>query len=353
MNGFQEAAKGDLEKRQLAIDAVLKPVGDHIKRLEEQVGAIEKQRNEAYGALTAQVRGLAESQQHMLASSGSLREETARLAGSLRASSVRGRWGELQLRNVVELSGMSAHCDFTEQTSTMRDDGSMQRPDVTVRLPRGNTIVVDAKAPLSGYLDAVEAKSEEERLRFLKVHAQQLRTHCVALSRKAYWQQFERSPEFVVLFLPGEMFFSAALEHDHELLAWSLEQNIILSTPTTLIALLRTVAQGWREAALEQNAREVSEIGRKLYESLVSMTKHIDKLRGALNGSVDAYNGFIGSLERNVLPKARRFRELDIIADHAPEPQAALVDQMPRALIAVETGESSATRAGAALDLPF
>jgi len=336
---FQERASGEFEKRQTAIDATLKPVGEYMKKLEEQVSQLEKLRVGAYSELRAQVGNLLDSQQQMLKSSEQLRNETTKLSTSLRASSVRGRWGELQLRNVIELAGMSSHCDFTEQTTFTNDEGGVQRPDVVVRLPRGNSIVVDAKAPLSAYLDAADAQSDDDRVRYLRMHAKQLREHCTTLSRKSYWQQFDQSPEFVVLFLPGEMFFSAALEQDRELLEWSLEQNIILSTPTTLIALLRAVAQGWREAALEQNAREVSDIGRKLYESLSSMTSHINKLQHSLNGSINAYNGFVGSLERNVLPKARKFRDLKVVAENVAEPAVHLLDQTPRTLVALDVNE--------------
>jgi DNA recombination protein RmuC len=339
LGAFQERASGDLEKRQTAIDATLKPVSDHMRKLEEQVAQLEKQRGIAYGELRAQVGNLLESQQQMLKSSEQLRNETTKLSTSLRSSSVRGRWGELQLRNVIELAGMSSHCDFTEQTTFTTESGAVQRPDVIVRLPRGNSIVVDAKAPLSAYLDAVDAGSDDERMRYLRLHAKQLRDHCTGLSRKSYWQQFDQSPEFVVLFLPGEMFFSAALEQDRDLLEWSLEQNIILSTPTTLIALLRAVAQGWREAALEQNAREVSELGRQLYESLAKMTSHINKLQKSLSGSVDAYNAFVGSLESRVLPRARKFRDLKVIAENVAEPVAQMIEPSPRLFAALEAGE--------------
>jgi DNA recombination protein RmuC len=339
LGAFQERASGELEKRQTAIDATLKPVSDHMRKLEEHVAQLEKQRGLAYGELRAQVAHLLESQQQMLKSSEQLRNETTKLSTSLRSSSVRGRWGELQLRNVIELAGMSSHCDFTEQATFTTESGAVQRPDVIVRLPRGNSIVVDAKAPLSAYLDAVDAPSDDERTRCLRMHAKQLRDHCTALSRKSYWQQFDQSPEFVVLFLPGEMFFSAALEQDRELLEWSLEQNIILSTPTTLIALLRAVAQGWREAALEQNAREVSELGRQLYESLAKMTAHINKLQKSLTGSIEAYNAFVGSLESRVLPRARKFRELKVIAENVAEPAAQMIEQSPRLFAALEVGE--------------
>lgn len=340
-----DAAKNDLSRRQQAISETLTPVHKQLELLHKHIGELEKTRADAYGELRTQVKNLHEAQNKLLETSGSLKEETARLASSLRSTSVRGRWGELQLRNVVELSGMVEHCDFAAQPP-LTADGTLLRPDLTVRLPTGHQIVVDAKAPLNAYLDALDATGEDERRSLLQQHANAIRGHCKALGSKAYWQRLEASPEFVVLFLPGEMFYSAALQVDHDLLDWSWSQNIILATPTMLIALLKTIAHGWRAAAIEKNAIEVSKIGGELYRSLGTMGEHIRKMAKNLGGSVDSFNDMIGSFERNVYTKARKFNDLKLVAGEID--LLPLLDAHPRSV----TVREALTAEGPAEELP-
>lgn len=300
---FQESARSDLEKRQTAITELVKPVRESLDKVDAKIREIETARAGAYEALTQQVRSMMEAQ-------GQLRMEAAHLAAALRSPVVRGRWGEVQLRRVVEMAGMLAHCDFLEQASVATETGRL-RPDLVVNLPGGKQVVVDAKAPLAAYLEAMETRDEAARARHLAQHAERIRAHVYALSRKAYWEQFEQAPEFVVLFLPGESFFSAALEHDPALIEYGTERRIILATPTTLISLLKAVFYGWRQQRVAENAEEISRLGRELYKRLGDMSGHMERMGRSLNGAVENFNRLAATTESRVLVTARRFRDLE------------------------------------------
>jgi DNA recombination protein RmuC len=322
----QEGARGDLERRQQAIGALVTPVREALGRFEAQVGEIEQRRAGAYSELREQVRSLGEAQ-------ALLRQEAGNLVRALRAPQVRGRWGEIQLRRVVELAGMAEHCDFTEQHGVESAEGRF-RPDLVVHLPGGRTVVVDAKAPLAAYLEAVEATDETRRTALLVDHARQVREHVLALSRKSYWEQLRPTPEFVVLFLPGESFFSAALEQDRDLIEAGAERRVILATPTTLISLLKAVSYGWKQEAVAANSAQVAELGRELHKRVADLAAHVQKLGRHLAGSVESYNAFVGSLESRVLPAARRFKELEaagaeVVPDLSPVDAVTRVAQAP------------------------
>jgi DNA recombination protein RmuC len=304
---FQESAKGDLEKRQTAIDEMVKPVKETLGKVDIKLQEIEKTRLEAYTGLTEQVKSLSETQKE-------LRGETANLVKALRRPQARGRWGEIQLQRVVEMAGMLEHCDFFQQQSSDTEDGRL-RPDLIVRLPGNRTIVVDAKAPLEAYLEAIEAPDDETRTAKLKDHARQVRNHIAALGKKSYTDQFEQTPDFVVLFLPGEIFYMAALEHDPGLLEAGISGKVLLTAPSSLIALLKAAAYGWREEQLAENARKISQLGQELYKRLATLGKHLSSIGDSLAKSVNAYNNAVGSLERQVLPSARRFKELGASTD--------------------------------------
>ena len=322
---FQEGARHDLDKRQLSIHELVKPVHETLGRFDAKIGEIEKARVAAYGGLTEQVRVLADLQQH-------LRQETSNLVRALGSPRVRGRWGELQLRRVVEIAGMLEHSDFQEQQQVTTEDGAL-RPDLIVRLPGGKNIVVDAKTPMEAYLQAIEAPDEITRRTKLADHARNVRDHMRALGAKAYWKQFQPAPDFIVLFVPGESFFSAALEHDPELIDRQIDEHrVIPASPTTLIALLKAAAYGWRQEALTENAAKISELGRELYERIAKMTDHLAKVGGGLKRAVESYNDAMNSMDKRVLVSARRFRELKIAhtSDEIATPDQ--VEVMPRAV---------------------
>jgi DNA recombination protein RmuC len=325
---YQQAAKGDLEKRQIAIDETLKPVRDSLEKVDAKIAELEKSRTGAYAALNEQVRALSEGQV-------ALRSETTNLVKALRSPAVRGRWGEIQLRRVVEMAGMQAHCDFFEQQTLTTEDGQL-RPDMRVRLPGNKSIIVDAKTPLEAYLKAMDAPDDETRRNFMTAHAQNVRTHIASLAKKSYWSQFKDTPELVVMFLPGEVFFSAALEADPALIEAGIEQNIILATPTTLIGLLRAVYYGWRQEAIAVEARAISDLGRDLYKRLADLSGHFFDLGKGLGGAVKAFNKAVGSLESRVLVSARKFKDLISVTTESNIEVLEPIEQLPRALQAPE-----------------
>ncbi len=321
----QAIAAGSLKEREAAIAQLVEPLRTALERTEQQTQALERERREAYAALRTQIETLASGQSQ-------LQRETRNLVTALRRPEVRGRWGELTLRRLVELAGLSEHCDFTEQLHLFGQEGAL-RPDMVVHMPDARDLVVDVKTPLDGYLEALEAQSDELRQQALRKHAQQVETRVRQLASKAYWAQFEHSPEFAVLFLPGDQFLAAALAERPELLEDALKQGVIIATPSTLIALLKTVAYGWRQTAVAQNAAVIRELGQELYRRLGAFTGHLERLGARLGAAVDAYNSAVGSLERQVLPQARRFPELGVTADAALT-ELERIEQPPRPIAA-------------------
>jgi DNA recombination protein RmuC len=322
-SAFKALSADALARNNQAFLDLVAPVRNSLDKVDSKIQELEKARAGAYAALHEQVRGLAETQTQ-------LRAETGKLVTALRTPGVRGRWGEIQLRRVVEMAGMLDHCDFVTQTSVASEEGRL-RPDLLVCLPAGKIIVVDAKTPLDGYLQAIEAPDEQTRKLRLADHARQVRAHLIALGRKSYWEQFEHAPEFAVLFLPGECFFSAALESDPSLIEFGVGQNIILATPTTLIALLRAVAYGWRQEDLAKNAADISALGKDLFKRLSDMGDHWNRMGKALERAVEAYNAAVGSLEARVMVTARKFADLKTAPPGAEIAALEPVDKSVRA----------------------
>ncbi len=302
MGEFHKGAEAGLDQRVKAIDDLVAPIQKSLEEVDTKIGAIEATRAEAYGALTSQLQSVGETQRQ-------LHTETTNLVRALRTPSVRGRWGEIQLRRVVELAGMSEHCDFTEQPVVESADGR-KRPDLTVHLAGGKEVIVDSKVPLEAYVKALEATDEASRNILLLDHARQVRDHMTKLAAKNYWVEFDQSPDHVIMFIPGEVFFFSALQHDPELIEFGIARNVFVAGPTTLVSLLRSVAYGWRQELIAQNAQAISKNGRELYERISTVVDHLRVLGKNLDRSVESYNQAIASIERRVLPSGRRFKEL-------------------------------------------
>lgn len=329
---FHARAQGELSQKEIAIGSLLQPIREALSKTEEQIRSIEKERQEAYGSISRHLESLAQTQQ-------ALHGETRNLVQALRRPEVRGQWGELTLKRLAELSGMVDHCDFYCQEQVDTGNG-LQRPDMVIRLPGRREIVVDVKTPLDAYLSATEACDDETRALYLRKHAQNLRARMRELAAKAYWSQFADSPEFVILFIPGDQFLGAALDMDQSLLEDALARKVILATPATLVALLRAVAYGWQQQTLAEHAREIQDLGTELHRRVGVFADHFAKLGKQLGGAVEAFNRTVGSYERSLLPATRRFSEMGVSAKKPLEPVAA-VEAMPRAPIQDESEAAS------------
>ncbi len=324
LNTLQSQAGNDLQRRKEQFEGLVKPIKESLEKMDSKLHELDKQRHTADARLSEQIIRL----QH----------EASSLSKALRQPHVRGRWGEVQLKRVVEMAGMLEHCDFSVQVSTKGEE--KRRPDMIVRLPGGKNVVVDAKTPLHAYLEAHETIDDHERLAKMKDHARQVRHHIDELSKKSYWDQFQPAPEFVILFLPGEPFYSAALEHDPSLIEWGVEQKVILATPTTLIAILRSIAYGWRQEVIEKNCRQISDAGKVLYERLAVFSEHLTGVKKGLDAAVKSYNQAIGSYESRVVVAARKLHELGGAAMEEEELTCGTVDTLCRNLSALETSNS-------------
>jgi DNA recombination protein RmuC len=318
---YQEGAKGDLDKRQEAINKTVEPVGIALKTFNERVEKIEERRTQTDASLKQQLQQLAESQVQLSKTTGSLVQ-------ALRAPQVRGQWGEMQLRRTVEMAGMINYCDFEEQASVETGDGQRQRPDMIIRLPNERVVVVDSKVPLAAYLDALQSEDPDHQKERMVAHARHIRDHIKGLSAKSYWTQFDNAPEFVVLFIPNETIFSAALEQDPELIELGVLNKVILATPTTLIALLKAIAYGWQQEAIAREAKDIAALGKELYERVSVVTGHFAKLGKSLDQSVGCYNKAVSSLESRLLVTAKKFEALDS-ASPDPLPEPSLIEKQP------------------------
>jgi DNA recombination protein RmuC len=308
---FHVQAKGDLELKEKAVENLIKPVREALEKTEHQIRLMEQERKEAYGSLSKHLETMAQTQQL-------LQGETRNLVQALRRPEVRGQWGELTLKRLAELAGMVEHCDFYPQERTDNDEGRL-RPDMIVRMPGGREVVVDVKTPLDAYLSAVEATDDESRRKHLEHHARKVRERVRELSGKAYWAQFRNAPDFVILFIPGEQFLTAALDLDRDLIEDAMKQKVILTTPTSFVALLRAIAYGWRQESLAANAEQIRDVGEDLYRRLATFSEHLMKLGRSLNGAVADYNKTVGSYEAKLLPGARKFSEMGVGGDSALE----------------------------------
>lgn len=323
-----QAAVSSLAEKEKAIEALLLPIRDALARTERQIGSIEKERAESFGALRASLEAVTLGQQ-------ALQKETRTLVNSLRRPEVRGRWGEMTLKRLAELAGMIEHCDFTEQLHVRGEEGNL-RPDMVVHMPDNRDLVVDVKTPLDAYLEAIEASTDEVRDAALKRHAQAISERVRQLGAKNYWSQFERSPDFVILFIPGDQFLTAALAETPTLLEDAIRQDVIIATPTSFVALLKAVAYGWRQTALAENAEVIRNLAEDLYKRLGVFAGHLNRLSRNLSGSVDAFNSAVGSLERQVLPGARKFTELGVRPDKSLEP-IETIDKLTRTLAGADS----------------
>jgi DNA recombination protein RmuC len=327
-----ERAKRELGDREQAVENLVKPIKDALQQSQTQIAALEKSRSEAYGGIKSQLETMQINQQ-------SLTQETQNLVNALRRPEVRGRWGEITLRRLVELAGMVEHCDFQEQVHTSNDE-KIIRPDMIVRMPDHRELVVDVKTPLDAYLEAIEAKDDKQRKLGLERHARNVRDHIRKLASKTYWEQFPKSPEFVILFIPGDQFLSAALNEDPDLIEYSLSEQIILATPTSFVALLKAVAYGWRQLALADNAQEIRKLAEDLYGRLTVFAGHMNKVGKQLASSVENYNRAVGSLERKVLPGARKFVELGIRPKKEIE-QIEPLESLPRTMVESDSDDDA------------
>lgn len=301
---LQEKAKSEFSLSTKSMNDLVTPIKSALENVDVKLGELEKNRIGAYEALRQQI-------DDMILTQKSLKDETNHLVSALKTPSVRGRWGEMQLRRVVELAGMIEHCDFEEQVEISDNDRTI-RPDMVIYLPGDHQIIVDAKAPLAAYLEALETNDETMKKNLLKEHARQIRNHVSALANKRYWAQFEKSPEFVIMFLPGEVFFSVATEYDVNLIEFAMQQRVIISTPTILLGLLHAIAQGWRQENLAENAKQIIKMGQELYQRLSVMAEHIAQLGKNINAAVQSYNSTVASMESRVLVSARKFKELEV-----------------------------------------